>query len=169
VHEQAQHACCRAPDLHLLQPGRAGQGRAGQGRAGQNITGQEENRSRCRSQEVMQQQPRGCRDQAFTASVCLYADTLELPVVLSMTRLKAFSMPKGVNFSFTCMHTPPASCLTQHKQSINQSINVLNVLGGNWEPTDKKFSSVNSYRQAQLVALSWAHCCAVGGCPQACY
>jgi len=62
----------------------------------------------------MQQQPRGCRDQAFTASVCLYADTLEVPVVLSMTRLKPFSMPKGVNFSFTCMHTPPACWLTQH-------------------------------------------------------
>ena len=28
----------------------------------------------------------------------------------------------------------------------NQSINVFNVLGGNWDPTDKKFSSVNSYR-----------------------
>jgi hypothetical protein len=38
-------------------------------------------------------------------------------------------------------------------QSINQSIksiNVLNVLGGNWDPTDKKFSSVNSYRQDLL-------------------
>ena len=33
------------------------------------------------------------------------------------------------------------------KQSINQSMNVFNVLGGNWDPTDKKFSSVNSYRQ----------------------
>ncbi len=31
--------------------------------------------------------------------------------------------------------------------SINQSINIFNVLGGNWDPTDKKFSSVNSYRQ----------------------
>ena len=29
----------------------------------------------------------------------------------------------------------------------NQSINVFTVLGGNWDPTDKKFSSVNSYRQ----------------------
>jgi len=33
-------------------------------------------------------------------------------------------------------------------QSINQYI--LNVLGGNWDPTDKKFSSVNSYRQDLL-------------------
>jgi len=33
---------------------------------------------------------------------------------------------------------------------INQSINVFNVLGGNWDPTDKKFSSVNSYRQDLL-------------------
>lgn len=29
--------------------------------------------------------------------------TLELPVVLSMTRLKAFRIPKGCSFSFTCM------------------------------------------------------------------
>ena len=33
-----------------------------------------------------------------------------------------------------------------HKQSINQSINIFHVLGGNWDPTDKKFSSVNSCR-----------------------
>jgi len=33
---------------------------------------------------------------------------------------------------------------------INQSTNVFNVLGDNWEPTDKKFSSVNSYRQDLL-------------------
>ena len=32
----------------------------------------------------------------------------------------------------------------------NQSINVFNVLGGNWGPTDKEFSSVNSYRQDLL-------------------
>ena len=32
----------------------------------------------------------------------------------------------------------------------NQSINIFNVLGGNWDPTDKKFSSVNSYRQDLL-------------------
>ncbi len=37
-------------------------------------------------------------------------------------------------------------------QYINQyqSIYVFNVLGGNWDPTDKKFSSVNSYRQDLL-------------------
>ena len=29
---------------------------------------------------------------------------LELPVVLSMTRLKAFRLPKGSSFSFTCHH-----------------------------------------------------------------
>jgi len=29
----------------------------------------------------------------------------------------------------------------------DQSTNVFNVLGGNWDPTDKKFSSVNSSRQ----------------------
>ena len=33
---------------------------------------------------------------------------------------------------------------------INQSINIFNVLRGNWDPTDKKFSSVNSYRQDLL-------------------
>ena len=35
---------------------------------------------------------------------------------------------------------------------INQSINMFNVLGGNWDPTDKKFSSLNSYRQDVLPA-----------------
>ncbi len=34
--------------------------------------------------------------------------------------------------------------------SLNQSINIFNVLGGNWDPTDKKFSSLNSYRQHLL-------------------
>ena len=34
-------------------------------------------------------------------------------------------------------------------QSIYQSINFI-VLGANWDPTDKKFSSVNSYRQDLL-------------------
>ena len=34
--------------------------------------------------------------------------------------------------------------------TINQSINIVNVLGGNWDPTDKKFSSVNSYKQNLL-------------------
>jgi len=33
---------------------------------------------------------------------------------------------------------------------VSQSINIYNVLGGNWDPTDKKFSSVNSYRQDLL-------------------
>ena len=33
---------------------------------------------------------------------------------------------------------------------INQSINIFNVLGGNWDSRDKKFSSVNSYRQGLL-------------------
>jgi hypothetical protein len=35
-------------------------------------------------------------------------------------------------------------------KTINQSINIFHVLGGNWDPTDKKFSSVNSYRQDLL-------------------
>ena len=35
-------------------------------------------------------------------------------------------------------------------KSINQSINIFNVLGANWDPIDKKFSSVNSYRQDLL-------------------
>ena len=33
---------------------------------------------------------------------------------------------------------------------INQSINMFKVLGGNWDPTDKKSSSVNSYTQDLL-------------------
>jgi len=38
---------------------------------------------------------------------------------------------------------------TEQASIINQSINIFNVLGGNWDPTDKnkKFSSVNSYSQ----------------------
>jgi len=35
-------------------------------------------------------------------------------------------------------------------QNIIQSINIFNVLRGHWDPTDKKFSSVNSYRQDLL-------------------
>ncbi len=58
------------------------------------------------------------------------------------------------------MHLYPHGCLLQLvitpatlqplTQSINQSINIFNVLGGNWDLTDKKFSSVNSYRQDLL-------------------
>ena len=33
------------------------------------------------------------------------------------------------------------------KLTVNQSINIFDVLGCNWDPTDKKFSSVNAYRQ----------------------
>lgn len=36
---------------------------------------------------------------------------------------------------------------------ITQSTNVCNVLGGNWDLTDKKFSSVISYRQGGLWCL----------------
>jgi len=40
------------------------------------------------------------------------------------------------------------------RQVYNQSIHqyVFNVLGANWDPTDKKFSSVNSYKQNFLHA-----------------
>ena len=37
-----------------------------------------------------------------------------------------------------------------NSESINQYQCIFNVLGGNWDPTDKKFSSVNSYRQDLL-------------------
>ena len=40
--------------------------------------------------------------------------------------------------------------MTVTNQYINKSINVFNVLGGNWDPTDKKLSSVNSYRRNLL-------------------
>ena len=36
--------------------------------------------------------------------------------------------------------------------SINQSVDVFDVLGGNWDPTDKRFSTVNSCRQDYLPA-----------------
>ena len=42
------------------------------------------------------------------------------------------------------------SRVDQIPSAFNQSINMFNVLGGNWDPTDKKLSSVNSYRQDLL-------------------
>ncbi len=54
----------------------------------------------------------------------------------------------------TICHDEGVNCLTVCNRlrmtDYNQSINVFNVLGGNWDPTDKKFSSVNSYRQNLL-------------------
>ncbi len=55
-------------------------------------------------------------------------------------------------------HTAGSCCILNRsawvghaeRMLINQSINIFNVLGGNWDPTDKKFSSVNSYRQDLL-------------------
>ena len=41
--------------------------------------------------------------------------------------------------------------------AINQSINIFNVLGGKWDPTDKKFSSLNSYRQDPLPTCKANH------------
>ena len=38
----------------------------------------------------------------------------------------------------------------QRMCSYPESIIVFNVLGGNWDPTDKKFSSVNAYREDLL-------------------
>ena len=43
---------------------------------------------------------------------------------------------------FVATNLPSVECI-----SINQSINIFYVLGGSWDPTDKKFSSVSSYRQ----------------------
>ena len=42
--------------------------------------------------------------------------------------------------------------------SINQLINMFSVLGGNWDPADKKFSSVNSYRQDLLPTCKCMTC-----------
>ncbi len=57
-------------------------------------------------------------------------------------------------FSSGCVmcHHVHVSCATmcsvmRSSELVNQSINIFNVLGGNWDPTDKKFSSVNSYEQ----------------------
>ncbi len=50
-----------------------------------------------------------------------------------------------------CMLCSSCSPSTNFRATINQSINQsIYVLGGNWDPTDKKFSSVNSYRQDLL-------------------
>ncbi len=46
-----------------------------------------------------------------------------------------------------CWH---GSWVSLDAMGTNQSINIFIVLGGNWDPTDKKFSSVNSYRQDLL-------------------
>ena len=48
------------------------------------------------------------------------------------------------------LNTTDPRQLRDHLITINQSINIFNVLGGNWDPADKKFSSVNSYRQDLL-------------------
>ncbi len=47
--------------------------------------------------------------------------------------------------------------VAEQLQSINQSINMFNVLGGNWDPTDMKVSSVNSYRQDLLPTCKAFH------------
>ncbi len=43
-----------------------------------------------------------------------------------------------------------AYCIWHNTYDPGISINIFNVQGGNWDPTDKKFSSVNSYRQDLL-------------------
>ena len=58
--------------------------------------------------------------------------------------LSLASLPGEKAQAGTLLH--PA-CYTSN-QSINQY--VFDVLGGNWDPTDKKFRSVNSYRQHLL-------------------
>jgi len=58
----------------------------------------------------------------------------------------------GCLFSDTavCMLTAVAYIDMKSHVEVVKSINIFNVLGGNWDPTDKKFSSVNSYRQDLL-------------------
>ena len=71
-------------------------------------------------------------------------------------------------FGSNCLHLPGSytanlygqvscdyTCSQSQRMVLNdlrksQSINVFNVLRGNWDPTDKQFSSVNSYRQDLL-------------------
>ena len=67
--------------------------------------------------------------------------------------------PKTDTDLLRARHTSPAPALLSsimiytrghYNQSVNQSINIFNVLGRNWDPADKKFSSVNPFRQTLL-------------------
>ena len=55
-------------------------------------------------------------------------------------------------YGVTCLDGSWHAIMLPFSSIFFQSINILNfnVLGGNWDPTDKKFSSVNSYRQDLL-------------------
>ena len=48
------------------------------------------------------------------------------------------------------MHPETGDVCQTRPEDRTQSINVFDVLGANWDPTDKKFSSVISYRQDLL-------------------
>ena len=50
--------------------------------------------------------------------------------------------------SWTCRKCRPGTSSVDRPRI--QSIKICNVLGANWDPTDKKFSSVNSFRQNLL-------------------
>ena len=43
-------------------------------------------------------------------------------------------------------------------QPIDESINMFNVMGGNWDLTHKKFNLVNSYRQDLLSTCKASVC-----------
>ena len=66
---------------------------------------------------------------------------LMLPSNLHLQRLQCQRSGQVQLFSLI------AVIFLDHSVSINQSINVFGVLDGNWDPTDTKFSSENSYRQ----------------------
>ena len=51
-----------------------------------------------------------------------------------------------------CCESPQHVCTYSSGLLLNQSINIYyNVLGGNWDPTDKKFSSVNALLSVEHV------------------
>ncbi len=53
-------------------------------------------------------------------------------------------------YGVTCLDGSWHAIMLPFSSNLFQSINIFNFLGGNWDPTDKKFSSVNSYRQDLL-------------------
>ncbi len=60
------------------------------------------------------------------------------------------SLPNGSQ-SYTSAAGMSGSHPVERERVFNVCMYAFNVLGGNWDPTDKKFSSVNSYRQDLLL------------------
>ena len=60
------------------------------------------------------------------------------------------ALPKEIIASWGALEHAAKPLLRSINQSIDLMSTLKDVLGGNWDPTDKNFSSVNSYRQDLL-------------------